>query len=47
MRVISGKAKAPVTKLLKEGRISTSCPASILHCHNDVTVVCDEDAYNG
>ena len=45
--VISGKAKAPVTKILKEGRISTSCPASLLHCHNDVTIVCDEDAYNG
>ncbi|MBE7021105.1 MAG: glucosamine-6-phosphate deaminase [Ruminococcaceae bacterium] len=45
--VISGKAKAEVTKILKEGRISTSCPASILHCHNDVTIVCDEDAYNG
>ena len=45
--VISGKAKAEVTKILKEGRMSTSCPASILHCHNDVTIVCDEDAYNG
>ncbi len=47
LMIISGKAKAPVTKILKEGRISTSCPASLLHCHNDVTIVCDEDAYNG
>lgn len=45
--VISGKAKAPVTQILKEGRITTSCPASLLHCHNDVTVICDEEAYNG
>ncbi len=35
-----------VTKLL-EGKVSTSNPASILHLHNDVVLICDKQAYLG
>jgi 6-phosphogluconolactonase/glucosamine-6-phosphate isomerase/deaminase len=30
-----------------EGKLDTSCPASMLNLHADVTVICDEAAYNG
>ncbi len=43
----NGAAKhAAVAKML-EGKLSTSCPASMLNLHADVTVICDEMAYNG
>ena len=35
-----------VTKMLA-GTLDTSCPASMLNLHADVTVICDEAAYNG
>jgi glucosamine-6-phosphate deaminase len=43
----NGAAKhAAVAKML-EGKLDTSCPASMLNLHSDVTVICDEAAYNG
>jgi glucosamine-6-phosphate deaminase len=43
----NGDAKhAAVAKML-EGKLDTSCPASMLNLHSDVTVICDEAAYNG
>ncbi len=43
----SGKNKhAAVAKML-EGNITTQCPATLLNLHNNVTVICDEAAYNG
>ena len=43
----NGAAKhAAVAKML-EGKLDTSCPASMLNIHSDVTVICDEAAYNG
>ena len=45
--LISGKNKhAALTEMLS-GKITTSNPATMLNLHPDVTVVCDEDAYNG
>lgn len=43
----NGAAKhAAVAKML-EGKLDTSCPASMLNLHADVTIVCDEAALNG
>ena len=43
----NGAAKhAAIAKML-EGKLDTSCPASMLNLHADVTVICDEAAYNG
>ena len=43
----NGAAKhAAVSKML-EGKLDTSCPASLLNLHADVTVICDEAALNG
>ena len=45
--LINGKNKhAALTEMLS-GKITTSNPATMLALHSDVTVVCDEDAYNG
>lgn len=45
--LISGKGKHAALKEMLAGKITTSNPATILNLHSDVTVVCDEDAYNG
>ena len=43
----NGAAKhAAIAKML-EGKLDTSCPASMLNLHADVTVICDEMAYHG
>ena len=43
----SGKNKAEAIKqLVASTAISTSCPATLLRLHPDVTVICDEDAYS-
>ncbi len=43
----SGKNKhAAIAKML-EGKITTQCPATLLNLHGNVTVICDEAAYNG
>lgn len=44
----NGKKKAKVIKeLLKGDKITTDLPASMLLLHPDVTVIVDEEAYNG
>ena len=43
----SGKDKHEALMKVMSGKITTSCPASILIAHPDCTVICDEEAYNG
>lgn len=45
--LISGKNKHEVLMGLLSGKITTQNPATMLNMHPDVTIVCDEDAYNG
>ena len=45
--LINGKEKHNALARMLKGDITTQCPASLLNLHNDVTVICDEDAYNG
>lgn len=45
--LISGKSKHAVLHEMLGGKITTKNPATFLNLHSDVTVVCDEDAYNG
>ena len=42
----SGKNKAAAINALVKSNITTSCPATLLCLHPDVTVICDEDAYS-
>jgi glucosamine-6-phosphate deaminase len=41
----SGKDKHDAIKTLVEEKIRTDCPASLLHLHPDVTLICDKQAY--
>ena len=43
----NGAAKHEAISKMLEGKLDTSCPASMLNLHKDVVVVCDEAAYNG
>lgn len=43
----NGKGKHEAIKAMLEGTVSTSCPASFLNLHADVTLICDRDAYEG
>jgi glucosamine-6-phosphate deaminase len=43
--LVSGKSKREVFKQLLTDRISTSCPATLLKLHPNVTVLCDSEAY--
>ena len=43
----SGKNKNYVIKKMLDDRITTMVPATLLKVHPDVTVICDEAAYNG
>jgi len=43
----NGAAKHEVIKKLCDDSITTSCPATLLKCHPDVTVICDKAAFNG
>lgn len=45
--LINGKEKHNALVKMLKGDITTKCPASLLNLHADVTLVCDEDAYNG
>lgn len=45
--LISGKGKHAALREMLSGAITTQNPATVLNLHSDVTVVCDEDAYNG
>ena len=42
----SGNAKADAIREMLRGRISTLCPASVLSLHQDVTLICDKEAYS-
>ncbi len=41
----NGKGKREAVKEMLSGMVSTSCPASFLNLHADVTLICDRDAY--
>ncbi len=43
----NGKKKSNIISKLLKGKISTSNPASLLHLHDDVVLICDKDAYSG
>ena len=43
----NGKGKHEAIKAMLQGTVSTSCPASFLNLHADVTLICDHDAYEG
>ena len=41
-----GKEQSDAIKILKDEFIDPMCPATMLKVHPDVTVICDEDAWN-
>ena len=43
----NGKGKHDALMKMLKGTVTTTCPASFLNLHDDVTVLCDEDAYKG
>ena len=43
----NGAAKHEAVSKMLAGKLDTSCPASMLNLHANVTVICDEMAYNG
>ena len=43
----SGKSKHDAISKLLSGKITTDCPASMLNIHNDLVIICDQEAYNG
>lgn len=45
--LISGREKHDALKEMLSGIINTNVPATMLNMHRDVTVICDEAAYNG
>ncbi len=45
--LITGKDKHPVVEQLLNDKIDPTCPATFLKLHNDVTVLCDKEAYHG
>ena len=45
--IISGKDKNSAFRQLLDDKITTSCPATLLKLHPNVTVFCDNDAYGG
>lgn len=44
--LISGREKHDALKEMLSGIINTNVPATMLNMHRDVTVICDEAAYN-
>lgn len=45
--VANGKGKHAAIQSLLNGTVTTNSPASLLKLHPNVTVICDEEAYNG
>ena len=45
--LINGKNKHEALMGLLSGKISTSNPSTMLNLHGNVTILCDEEAYNG
>lgn len=45
--IANGKAKAPIIgEILNNGKVTTKIPATFLLLHNDVTWICDQEAYS-
>jgi glucosamine-6-phosphate deaminase len=42
--IATGEAKAKAIATVLSGKLTTSCPASLLNLHNDVTILCDRAA---
>jgi len=42
----SGSNKKDAVDALKNDKITTNCPATMLKLHSDVVIICDKDAYN-
>ena len=40
----NGKSKRDAVNQLVSGRITTSCPVTLLNLHKDVTLICDKEA---
>jgi galactosamine-6-phosphate isomerase len=45
--LVSGRHKAAAFRRMTSGAVTTSCPASFLSLHPDVTVLCDREAAGG
>jgi glucosamine-6-phosphate deaminase len=43
----NGKGKHEAVSAMLSGMVTTSCPASFLNLHADVTLICDHEAYEG
>ena len=44
--LVSGKAKKKALAALLDGSyVDTNCPVTLLHLHQDVTVICDDEAW--
>ncbi len=43
----SGKSKHEAISKLVSGKITTTCPATLLNIHNDLVIICDKEAYYG
>ncbi len=43
----NGKGKHEAVSAMLQGLVTTSCPASFLNLHADVTLICDRAAYEG
>ena len=43
----NGKGKHEAVSAMLSGMVTTSCPASFLNLHADVTLICDHAAYEG
>ncbi len=43
----NGKGKHEAVSAMLQGLVTTSCPASFLNLHADVTLICDHAAYEG
>jgi glucosamine-6-phosphate deaminase len=44
MLIATGEAKAKAIATVLSGKLTTSCPASMLNLHSDVTILCDRAA---
>ncbi len=43
----SGANKHEAVRTLLSGKVTTACPATVLHLHADTVLLCDRAAYNG
>jgi glucosamine-6-phosphate deaminase len=45
--VANGKNKHEAIRGLLSDKLTTACPASLLKLHQNLILLCDEEAYNG